>query len=270
MYNQTALAKHGLQIPRTWSQVLALCSAAKAKGITAYALGAQTDFENQMLPFLLIGTLVDRVYPNFNVDRAAGKVTFTGSPWKTAFEYEQTMLHRGCFQSPDGTSINAAESQVAQQQALGMFGLSVQVSDLQAQAKGQEIAVTTLPATNNPADTRMPVALGASFSINAQSKNAALAEKFLDFLQEPAVLSAFATATGQVPAIADPSFKPTSATAEQVKYQADGKATPVDDQFFPNPNVRLAWITENEKMLAGQASPSDITKAMDAAYGSKS
>jgi hypothetical protein len=30
--------------------------------------------------------------------------------------------------------------------------------------------------------------------------------------------------------------------------------------------VRLTWISENQKLLQGKATPADVTKAMDAAW----
>jgi raffinose/stachyose/melibiose transport system substrate-binding protein len=48
LYNKKALDEVGSKIPTTWTQTLALCDAAKAKGKVAFALGDQTDWVTQL------------------------------------------------------------------------------------------------------------------------------------------------------------------------------------------------------------------------------
>ena len=269
LYNQTAVAKYHLTIPQTWNQVLQFCKAAKAAGASAYALGAATDYENQMLVYMIEATLVGNAMPNFIQERDSGKVTFADSPWLETFQKEQQMLNSGCIaQDPLGTSITAAQQEVANGQAMAYFGQSVQETQLQSLAPNDKFVLTSLPSTNDPSQTRLPIYLGGGYGINAKISPSVLpaAEKFLDFLMEPAQISAWAAATNATPAIPDPNFTPTPSLQAQIAAQKSGKFTLVADQFFPNPNVRTVWITTNEKMLAGQASPQDIVDAMDKAW----
>jgi raffinose/stachyose/melibiose transport system substrate-binding protein len=269
IYNQSELSKLHLSIPRTWSQVLSLCSAATSAGISAYAVGAATDYENQMEPFLLEATLVGGPDPNFIALREANKTSFTHSPWLNVFEQEDQMLKKGCFtKDPTGTAVTEAQAELAQGQALGYFGLSVQLPDIQALNKSDKFVVTSFPSTDNANATRFSIALGASLAINAKISPSLLpaAEKFLDYVMQPKQLAQWAEENNEAPGIADPDYTPTAFSAAQVQAQKAGKVTLVPDQFFPNPNVRTVWITENEKMLDGGASPLDIVQAMDKAW----
>jgi raffinose/stachyose/melibiose transport system substrate-binding protein len=269
LYNQTALTKYHLTIPRTWNQVLAFCAAAKKAGTSAYAIGAATDYENQMIVYMIEATLVGNAMPNFITERYAGKVTFADSPWLETFQKEQQMLSADCIaKDPLGTSISAAQAEVANGQAMAYFGQSVQGPQLQALAPSDKFVLTSFPSTNDSSQTRLPIFLDDGYGINAKIAPSKLgaAEKFLDFLMEPAQIRAWAAATNGTPAIPDPQYAATSATQAQVAAQQSGKFTLVADQFFPNPNVRTVWITTNEKMLAGQASPADIVDAMDKAW----
>jgi raffinose/stachyose/melibiose transport system substrate-binding protein len=267
-YNETAMKKDGFQIPQTFNQVLSLCAAASAKGIAAYTIGAATDYENQMLPFALGATLVPDT-KQFIADRTAGKTTFAGSTWLTIFQREYQMLQKGCFaKDPDGTSVNAAQAEVANGQALSYIGQSNQYPMLAQLAPSDTFASTSFPSTNNPNDTRLAVAIESTYGINAKLTGAKLeaAERFLDFMTQPAENRKLATALGDAPALPDSSFVPGPGVVALEQFTRDGKTTLVPDQFFPNPNVRTDWITTNEKMLAGQATPNDIVNAMDHAW----
>jgi raffinose/stachyose/melibiose transport system substrate-binding protein len=267
-YNETVMKKYGFKIPQTFSNVLSLCTAASAKGIAAYTIGAATDYENQMLPFALGATLVPNT-KQFIADRTSGATTFAGSAWLTIFQREDQMLQKGCFaKDPDGTSINAAQAEVANGQALSYIGQSNQYPMLTKLGPSATFASTSFPATNNPSDTRLAVAIESSFGINAKLTGDKLevAERFFDFMMQPAENRKLCAALGDAPALSDPGFVTTPGVASLVQFTQEDKTSLVPDQFFPNPNVRTVWITTNEKMLAGQATPNDIVTAMDKAW----
>ncbi len=268
IYNTTTLKKYGLKIPTTWNDVLKLCSAASAKGIAAYSIGAATDYESQMITYMLTATLVPDT-KKFLADRTSGTTTFTNSAWLTVFKKEQQMLQKGCFaKDPNGTTINAAQGEVANGQALAYFGQSNQYPTMTQLAPNQSFLATSLPATNNPKDTELSVAIESSYGINAKTTGAKLlvAERFLAFMMEPAENQKLATALGDTPAMADPGFVTTPGVKALAEATQDGKTSLVADQFFPNPNVRTVWITTSQEMWAGQATPKDITTAMDKAW----
>jgi raffinose/stachyose/melibiose transport system substrate-binding protein len=269
IYNQTALNSLHMSVPTTWNQVLSLCKAATTAGIGAYALGAATDYENQMIIYPMESDLVERSTPDFTQLRAKNKVSFTHSGWLTAFKDEQTMSKDGCLtKDPLGTSITAAQSELASGKALGYFGLSFQITAIEALNPKDKFVEATFPATNNPKQTGLDIALDTSYGINRDVSPSvlAVAEKFSDFLMSPAQLAAWSDATAGAPGIKDPLFKPNAITKLIVSAQADGTGTSVEDQFWPNPNIRSVWIVDNEKMLAGELTPLQIVQAMDKAY----
>ena len=266
MYNQTKLDELGLEIPTTWDEVLAFCADAADLGVTAYSLGAQTDWQNQFVPFVLAPTLVDRTDPTFLADRAAGTSSFAESGWLDVFAKEREMNDAGCFRSPLGTSWDIANTQVASGQALGLFGPSSTFGGLQAIATESEIVAAPLPATNDPDETWLAVALGASLSVNADATDVDLAKSFVDFLMQPANANAYAAASGQAPAIPNDAYVPAPETGLQIEFGRAGKTGPVADQLFPTPRVRDAWIATNQAMLAGDAQPIDVVSAMDEAW----
>lgn len=267
-YNETVMKKDGFTIPTTWNQVLSLCSKAQAKGIAAYTIGAATDYENQMLTFALLATLVPDT-AKFIQERTAGTTTFTKSAWLTMFQKEDQMYKAGCFaKDPAGTSINAAQAEVANGQALAYTGQSNQYPTMAQLAPSVKFVSTSFPATNDASQTRLSIALEGSFGINADvsGEKLVVAKRFFDFMMSPDENGKLATALSDAPGVPSAKFVPTAGTEALATYTKEGKTTLVADQFFPNPNVRTVWITTNEKMLSGQATPEDITQAMDSAW----
>jgi len=267
MYNDSALDSLGLKKPSTWTEVLNFCKAATDKGVTAFAFGAQTDWQNQMLPLLLSVTLVDRVDPTFLSDRAAGKAKFATSPWVDVFAKEQTMLKAGCFGDKAlGLSFEQAQTEVGAGHYLGMFAPASTFAGLTATNASAKFSVAAFPATDNADETWLPVALGGSYAVNANTQNAEAAKAFVDFLLQPENVAPYVAATGQAPVLPNKDFVPDDVTKLQIAMGDAGKTAPVCDQIFPNPKVRAVWISQNEAMLAGKVEPKDITQAMDDAW----
>lgn len=266
-YNLGKIEELGLAIPTTWTELLAFCKAAPEKGVTAFAYGAQTDWQNQMVPFLLAATLVDRTDPDFLVNRANGTDKFSDSAWVDVFAKEKEMQDAGCFGDRAlGLSYQQAQIDVANGVALGMFAPASTFPSLQAIVPTAKLVVAPLPATDNADETWLPVALGASFGVNANTKNPDAAIAFINYILRPENVAKYAAATGQAPLLPNDQFTPDAVSQLQLTMGAAGKTAPVSDQLFPKPKIRSEWLINNQAMLAGQAEPKTITDAMDAAW----
>src|SRR5215510_1596285 len=84
VYNQDALTKAGLTAPNTYTELLAFCKAAAAKGTPAFALGIQDNWVTQLILYALVATTVYGGDRNFDAEMQDGKATFSNSPWTTA------------------------------------------------------------------------------------------------------------------------------------------------------------------------------------------
>src|SRR5690606_9095445 len=85
-YNLTVMEEVGLEVPQTWTEVLALCADAQAAGKAAFALAGQTPWQVQLIPYALTPTLVYGPNPDFAQQMSDGEATFADSEWATAFE----------------------------------------------------------------------------------------------------------------------------------------------------------------------------------------
>jgi raffinose/stachyose/melibiose transport system substrate-binding protein len=268
IYNKKTLADVGKTEPKTWSQVLELCDAAKAKGKVAFALGDQTPWVTQMVDYALVATTVYTPNPDFNAQQAAGKAQFSGSGWKTAMDKYLEMNKRGCFsKDPLGTSVDEANRQVGQGDAVAAVQVLAVTGQIQSTAPaGTGFGMFPLPATDNPADTRMPGAAGGAYAVNAKSGKKALGEKFIDFMAEPQNMNLYASKDSAAPALPNDTFRPDPAFAPLLAYQKENRTVPFMDQLWPNPKVQQVHLSGVQDLLSGRADPDSVLKQMDSTY----
>ncbi|HEX8627033.1 MAG TPA: extracellular solute-binding protein [Catenuloplanes sp.] len=271
IYNQTALTAIGATPPKTWTELLTFCDTAKAKGKAAFALGNQTNWVTQLVNYALVPTTVYATTPDFDQRMAAGTAKFVGSGWETAMNKYLEMNRRGCFQkNPNGTSVDAATSQAAKGETVGIVQGSFQLAALQAAAPADtKFVMTALPATDNPAEFKMAGAAGATFALNAKARNKDLAVKFLDFMAQPENMNLWAKTGGSLPAFANDQFSADGTLAEFVTYQKEGRTVPFMDQLWPNSKVQATHLTGVQDMFAGKATPAQVLGRMDAEYQKK-
>ncbi|HEU5028209.1 MAG TPA: extracellular solute-binding protein [Spirillospora sp.] len=271
LYNKKALDEVGAKIPATWTETLAFCDAAKAKGKVAFALGNQTDWVTQLVDYALVPTTVYAATPDFDQKMKAGSATFAGSGWKTAMDKYLEMNKRGCFsKDPLGTSFESSVSQLAKGKAVADVQVTSTLNQLKSEApQGTQFGMFPLPATDNASDTRMPGAAGGAFALNAKAHNKDLASKFIDFLATPEAMNLYANATGNLPSIPNAQFTADPALQPLIDFQKAGKTVPFMDQLWPNPKVQQAHFTGVQNLFAGKADPAKVLKQMDEAYMQK-
>lgn len=268
-YNTNALKELGAKPPTTWSEVMDLCSAAKADGKVAYALAGLAGGTYNYFAYPLTATLVYGPNPDFAEQQADGDVNFTDSEWSTAYDQYMQMMDAGCFTKDAlGTSLESAQGAVAKGDALGIVTVSNQIGDIERMApKGTTFETAAFPATDDASDTVLPVGLGAGYGVNAKG-NVELGKKFLDFYMSEEGLKTAVDAGSIFPSVPVDGFTPTptlQGVADQV--QSD-KTAAFPDQTWPDANVTQVFQDELQKMLGGQTSPADALGAMDQAYGS--
>jgi raffinose/stachyose/melibiose transport system substrate-binding protein len=268
IFNMDALKQAGLKVPTTFNQVMQLCSDAKAKGKTAFALGGATPSNVQFIDYALSPSLVYAKDPSVNTQMSAGKATFAGSAgWKTAMQKNVQMLDAGCFEKdPLGVQYPDAAAMVASGQALAIVQTQGAIGQLKLSNPSGDFELQPFPADSNPAHTYMASSIGAEYAINAHSKSADAAQEFLDFLSSDSQENAYATAGNSVPAIQNAKSKVPASIASIGRYQKEGKTFPYPDPYWPNAQVQQAHLTGMQDVLSGQGTIDAALKGMDTAY----
>lgn len=268
IYNKKALEETGKAEPKTWTEVLQLCDAAKKKGKVAFALGNQTPWVTQLIDYALVSTTVYAETPDFDTRQKAGKASFADSGWKTAMDKYLEMNKRGCFsKNPLGTSVDTANQQVGKGDAVAavqVLAVAGQIRD--AAPAGTEFGSFALPANDNPADTKMPGAAGGAYAVNAKSGKKDLAAKFIDFMAEPSNMNLYAQKGNAGPALPNDSFKADPAFQTLLTYQQQDKTVPFMDQLWPNPKIQQVHLTGVQELFSGKSSPEKVLGEMDATY----
>jgi raffinose/stachyose/melibiose transport system substrate-binding protein len=267
IYNTGAVGEAGLTPPTTWSELLQFCADAKAKGKAAFALGNQTNWVTQLVNYSLTPTLVYGPEPDFAQRMAAGQQTFVGSPWEAAMQKYLDMNAAGCFnENPLGTNYEASLASVAHGDALAVIQVNSGIAQMKKQAPDVTFKMLPVPATDNPDETRMAGAAGASYGVNAASSRKEQAIEFVKFLVSPEGMKTYATANNALPAIlydgiaADPSLE----TLQE--YQKAGKTDPYMDQLWPNARVQQTHFAVVQDLFSGRVTIPEGLQRMDDAY----
>jgi raffinose/stachyose/melibiose transport system substrate-binding protein len=267
VYNQEAMAKAGLTAPGTWTELLAFCRAAAAKGTPAFALGIQDKWVTQIVLYALVATTVYGTDRDFDKKMQAGKATFANSAWIAAMAKYQEMDKTGCFQkSPLGTSYEASQELAATGKTLGLVQGNWVIALLKKQNPSGTFTLKPLPATDDPAGFVMPGAAGAGYGVNAKAKDKALALKFVNYVMSPEGMNLFVAKQGGLPSLSDTGFTVDPSLTELSKFMTSDRTVPFMDQLWPNAKVQQTMLTGLQEIFSGQSTSDKMLAAMDADY----
>lgn len=267
VYNQQALDKAGLTPPDTWTDLLAFCRAAKAKGTPAFALGNQDNWVTQLVQYALVATTVYGPDRDFDKKMQAGQATFAQSPWKTALDKYLTMEKTGCFQkNPLGTNYEAGQQLAASGKTLGIIQGNWVIALLKQKNPEGTFTLKALPATDDPSETIVPAAAGAGYGVNAKAKNEKLALKFVDFVMSPEGMNLFVKKQGGLPSLPDTGYDVDPSLTELSKFINANRTVPFMDQRWPNPKVQQTMLSGLQEIFSGQSTPEKLLEEMDADY----
>lgn len=262
IYNETKMQQLGLSMPTTWSQLIAMCSTVKAKGLTS--LFAEPG-QNPILPAMLAENTVFASHPNWNASRLAGKVTFANTPgWTQAFAKEAQLNSAGCFQPGASAATDQTASQlVAEGQALITVAPSYVISFIAPNAKGTTFVAGPLPAAT-ASSTHAVVSYSAALAVSASSKNKVAAEKFVAFVARPKEEAQLATASGALSYAQLANGKVPSDLAPFGPLLKRHKILPENTDTWPSALTTTDGLYPiSQGLLTGQYTPQSAVTLMD-------
>ena len=110
--------------PKTWTELLAAARKLKAAGKIPFAVGNQTPWITQLIPYAIAPSTAFAEDPNLAQDMLDGKKTFSNSGWGSVFDRYLELYKDDLFnKSPNGTTFE----QTQQLLGTGKAGMVVQV-----------------------------------------------------------------------------------------------------------------------------------------------
>ncbi len=271
MFNNDALfAKLGIESPQTFSQLLAVCRTARAKGTVAVMFNGGSQISTGTLLEALAIPLLYAKNKHWTGELRAGTVTFEGTPaWHQALQEFIDMNNAGCFEpGVTGITLSSAIPAFAQGQALMLATSSDEAGQIDDASPPFTYSFHPFPGGTAPGQTTTSVGLQTSLSINAHSSapSQAATNTFIDFVARPKQDALFADLTGgltqyeflksQVP----PFMSPFAAVLENRAYYI------YPGSQWWNPDVGIALQQNGIGLITGQTPIDQILTAMDAAW----
>lgn len=195
LYNTELFARHGVGVPRTWTELLAACRRLADRGVTPiYLVGDEDDgwpMTQGPLDYAVGGSVdVAAFYRALEAqDGAAGPVSFAGTLGPSI----DRMLQLAEFVNPDFMTRGHADGNQAFARGEAAMYLSGpwSLTELDEIEPDLPVASFALPMTDDPADRKVRANLDLALWIPRASPHRAAAEDFLRYLLRPEVIEPY-------------------------------------------------------------------------------
>jgi raffinose/stachyose/melibiose transport system substrate-binding protein len=272
IYNKQVFKEAGIaETPKTWSEFLADAEKIKAKGKIPIALGNQTPWVTQLIPYAIAPSTAFKDDPKLAEDMLAGKKSFSNSGWHTVFERYLELEKKGFFnKSPNGTTFEQQQALVGSGKAAMAIQVTSVATGIQDAAKNKaDIATFPFPAADDEGDLKIPAGVSAGVGASAKGKNLEAAKKFLDWLGKPENMASYAEANQSIPLVGAGDATLSDIAAPFAPFVADGKTVPFMDQQWPNAKVQPVHFAGIQELFAGKTDVKGLLAKLDEAYDQK-
>jgi raffinose/stachyose/melibiose transport system substrate-binding protein len=243
IYNREIFATHGVSVPTTWDEFLAACETFRAAGITPI-YGTFKDpwtLQQGAFDYVTGGTLdvehfFDRLYAKGTTFREGTAESFSSNFGPALPKILQlTSLTQNGAASKNYADGNASFGKG--QAAMYLQGPWA-LSELVKANKDIALGSFPLPATNNPAETKVRVNVDMALSIARNTPNRAAAERFVNYLLEPSVVNTFNEKNAAFSPLKDAPAATNPQISGLAPYVAEGRYYQGAGTYFP-PSVPL-------------------------------
>ena len=272
IYNKKVFAEAGIkEPPKTWDELLATCEKIKAAGKTCIALGNQTPWITQLIPYAIAPSTAFTQDPNLAQDMLDGKKTFSNSGWRTVFERYLELEKKGDFnKSPNGTTFEQQQAMVGNgKAAMAVQVLSVLTGIQDAASNKADIDAFPFPANDQEGELKIPAGVSAGLGANANGKHVEEAKKFVNWLAQPENMAIYAKLNSSIPLVGSETAELDPIVAPFAKFLTEGKTVPFMDQQWPNAKVQPAHFAGVQDLVAGKTDVGNLLKKLDEAYQQK-
>ncbi|GLY81991.1 ABC transporter substrate-binding protein [Actinoallomurus iriomotensis] len=269
IYNDQAARAAGIALgpSSSFSDLLAQCTAAKAKGKALFGLAGAEPANAAFFAMELAGSTVYGPTPGWNAQRAAGKVSFANTQgWQAALDAIVQLNKAGCFQpGAAGASFDALTNGMTRGKIFGFFAPGGGAKDIMTAARGA-VKLTVVPFPSPSGRTYLTAATSDGIAGNARTKSPKLVADFIKwFVAQPQAVR-FANIKGDLP------IGTVKATALLPQYSEISHAI-VHKQYaqlgylgWSNGQVYNTLGSGVTGLMTGQMTVDQVLRAMDRAW----
>jgi raffinose/stachyose/melibiose transport system substrate-binding protein len=266
IYNKQIFSQHGLAVPTTWTDFLAVCEKLKSAGVTPLALGIKDQWVDQLIPYTMAPSAIYRDNINFDKQLLSGASTFSHSSWTQMMKDYLELNARGYFnQGPLGTTYVQTTQLIAASKAAMVVNGNWILAPIRQLSPNLQLGMFPLPYVQAGQPIWVSAGAGTTTAISATTKHPAEARKYLQFWARPDIMALYLkekVAYSSFTDITNPALDPAAQDMiEPLKVGTYGSL----DQYWPV-GVQDAMLKDIQGVFAGSTSTAQMLQDMDAAY----
>ena len=266
LYNKQMFAKHGWQVPQTWSQLVALCQKIKPTGITPLALGNLQKWPASHFPCVLTQRLIGQAAAERQYD-PLGPGAYDDPAWTKSLDLFKQLVDTGAFsKAPNGVDRSMARTLFYSGQAAMFYTGTWDFARLSKGGEAPESFWNAWDFVNFPS---VPGGQGEQgclagsadgYVISSKSPNREAAVKFLQFMTSPPEAQKFAQACQELVqvqgAVTDQNAGPRLRKYRDLVKQATCLSAWTDTMM--EESVAQAYMTGIQNLIEGKATPQQV------------
>lgn len=265
-YNKQIFSQHGLSVPTTWADFLAVCEKLKSAGVTPLALGIKDQWVDQLIPYAMAPSAIYRDNIDFDKQLLSGASTFSQSAWTQMMKDYLDLNARGYFnQGPLGTTYVQTTQLIAAGKAAMVVNGNWILAPIKQLNPGLVLGMFPLPYVQAGQPIWVSSAVGTTTAISATTKYPAEARKYLQFWARPDIMGLYLkgkVAYSSFTNITNPALDP---AAQEMIAPLKVGAYNFLDQNWPV-GVQNVMLQDIQGVFAGSVTISKMLQDMDAAY----
>ncbi|SDE64742.1 raffinose/stachyose/melibiose transport system substrate-binding protein [Paenibacillus sp. UNCCL117] len=269
-YNKELFQQAGVEVPKTFEEMVEVVKKLKAKGIQPMAIGEKDSWTGS---FLFMNVLLrTNGGPGFLKDVADGKKTFLDPAFTEAVDSFQNLIQAGAFQE-GATSFdyNAGENLFKTGKAAMYYMGSWATGGIETSSVNGKVGVFKFPTVNGKGNPdEFMLAPGSAFAVSANSKHLKETKDFLNYFMLNFPKEAFAVkgAVGIAQKV-EGDFKAAGYSEMAMEVLGLFKQVKGGDLAFDNtmnPGTAQGHLTSIQNLFVQKKNSADVGKEHQTAY----
>lgn len=265
-YNKQIFSQHGLSVPTTWADFLAVCEKLKSAGVTPLALGIKDQWVDQLIPYAMAPSAIYRDNLNFDKQVLSSTSNFSHSAWTQMMKDYLDLNARGYFsQGPLGTTYVQTTQLIAAGKAAMVVNGNWILAPIKQLNPNLQLGMFPLPYVQAGQPIWISSAVGTTTAISATTKHPAEARKYLQFWARPDIMALYLkekVAYSSFTDITNPALDP---AAQDMIAPLKVGAYNFLDQNWPI-GVQDAMLKDIQGVFAGSTSIPQMLQDMDTTF----